>query len=160
MNNALDGRTYVSAESKSGSENDANAIPMEERFSCIYTWGKCIDILNWIDDNYMLRDPATGLREPPMPMLLTYFLEQISAINAYKKEAEEKSIWGSDTAVDCSQDRLAEQLSMVAEIFPELEGTEKRHFSIPNAKSPSLAWQGVQYEVLCDKKPLHISECS
>jgi hypothetical protein len=115
-----------------------------------------MDMLNWINDSYILQDPATGRREPFMSMAVAYLRQLISAIKAYKDEAEKNSIWGSDTAVSCSREKLAEQLDMAMEVFPEV--VKKRHPSVSNRRPISLAWKGVLYEVLCDGKPLHKSK--
>ena len=116
-----------------------------------------MDIMNWINDNYVFQDKATGLREPCMPIILAYIHQQTSAIKAYKNEAEKHSIWGSDTAVHCTEDKLAEQLRMAVEIFPaELV---RQHVSISNTQFSSLAWKGIPYEVLCRGEVLHRSEC-
>ena len=150
--NALDDQTYLPAESDNPDleamvKHNANAIPFKECLSCIYTWGKSMDLLNWINDNYMLRDPATGQTETGMAIMVGYILQQIYAIWRYKVEVEEAGIHGSENALYFSRSNLGKQLLMVVKIFPNIS-EEMQNFSLPSQQvASSLAWKGVGYEV-------------
>jgi hypothetical protein len=143
--NALDGRTYGLAE--------FGSIPPEAHLSCIYTRGKCIDLLKWIDQYYTLRDPFTKRTDTCSWMMQEYFSQQISAIKAHKNQAEKNGIWGSESAQNCSGEQLSKELDMVAKIFP---GGIKKRF-LPSLAS-TLAWKGVAYGVECKRNPSYKSE--
>jgi hypothetical protein len=117
-----------------------------------------MDIIYWISDNYTLQDKATGVREPCMPIILAYIHQQASAIKAYKNEAEKRSILGSDSALHCSEDKLAGQLAMAIKIFPAELVQQQQDAPISDTQFSSLAWKGVTYE-LCHDEVLHRSEC-
>lgn len=143
--NVLDGRTYHSDESTS--------ISAEERLSCIYTRGKCIDLLNWMDQKYRLRDPFTQETDRCSWMVQEYLFHQISVIRTYKKEAENNGICGSDSARNCTAEQVSKELKMVAKLFP---GTNNKQ-SLPSMASTSLAWNGVNYDVECKRHSSCIS---
>jgi hypothetical protein len=133
--NVLDGRTYQS--------DEAGSLSVQERLSCIYTRGKCIDLLNWIDERYRLRDPFTNEFDRCSWMMRQYFFQQISVIKSYKNDAENEGILGSDSALNCSAKRVSKELDMVAQIFP---GGNKKP-TLPSMTSTSLVWNGVRYDV-------------
>jgi hypothetical protein len=83
-------------------------------------------------------------------MMLAYILQQASAIRAYKVAAEGNSILGSDSALSCTAERLAKQLEVAVNLLP-VEHSKKKNFAFSDAPT-SLAWKGVQFEVLCDDK--------
>ena len=116
-----------------------------------------MDLLSWIGDNYILRHGQ--LREPALPMMVAYIRQHAATILAYKYEAERISIGGSDTAIGCTADMLAEQLRVAVNLLPvEEEDIEKGKFGF-SGKPTSLAWKGVQYEVLCNEEPKHRGGC-
>ena len=147
--NVLDGRTYQSG-----------SISSEERLSSIYARGKCIDLLNWIDENYRLHEPSTenfdGIEkiERCSWMMTEYFLQQISAIRSYKQEAEKIGIRGTDSAQNCTAEQLSKELEMVQKIFP---GSNKKH-SLSGMTSSSLAWIGIKYRVECKRRSSPMSK--
>jgi hypothetical protein len=156
--NALDGRTYQPKGSKYELEQfDYNVIPTADRMGYIYTRGKCLELLSWIGDNYSLRDPAANLKEPSLPMMVAYICQQASVIKAYKVAAEKDSILGSDNALSCTAKQLAKQLDMAVDLLPG-EHIEKNSFGFLDSPT-SLAWTGVQFEVLCDDKPQYQGGC-
>ena len=106
-------------------------------------------MLNWIGDHYILRSP--NLREPSLPMMVAYIHQQASAINVDKAEAEQNAILGSNTALSCTTERLAEQLALAVDLLPAAE-IEKPNLAFSN-RLTTLAWQGAQFEVLCYEDP-------
>ena len=140
--NVLDGRTYRSDGSAS--------ISAEERLSSIYTRGKCIELLNWMDSKYRLRDPYSQEIDRCYWFFQEYLLQQISAIRSYKKEAEKDEIL---SAGKCTAKELSEQLDMVGKLFPR---TNKKQ-GLPSLASTSLAWNGVIYHVECKRHTSCIS---
>lgn len=156
LSNALDGRTYQAAELGSDSGPGVNSMPTEERLGCIYARGKCVDLLNWIGGSYGLRDPATQENEPCFPMMAAYFRQQTSAIRGYKISGERDGIWGSDTALHCSEAELSDQLKMALDIFPQASHNNP----FPSLRSTSLAWQGTTYDVVAlNSRPSSRGEC-
>lgn len=147
--NALDGRTYK-----------LNGISSEERLSCIYARGKSIDLLNWIDQRYKLREPSTERFDGPEQtercswMMMEYFLHQTTAIRSYKREAVKSGIWGSESARNCTLELLSKELDMVVKIFP---GSNKKHRH-PSMASTSLAWNGINYYVECKRQSYSTSK--
>jgi hypothetical protein len=133
--NVLDGRSYQSDQSRS--------ISAEERLSCIYTRGKCIDLLNWIDRNYRLCDPITKDIERCSWMMREYLLQQMAAIKFYKIQAEKDGILGSESARSCTARQVSDELDLVAKLF---RGTNHKP-SFPSMVSTSLAWTGLNYDV-------------
>ena len=106
-------------------------------------------MLDWIADHYGLRHEQ--LRQPSLPMMVSYIRQQASAINAYKAEAEQESISGSDTALSCTAEKLAEQLRLAVDLLPAAE-IKSNKFAFSDAPT-SLAWKGAQFEVLCHDVP-------
>jgi len=92
------------------------------------------------------------MREPIMPMMVAHIRQQASAINAYKVEAERNSISGSDSALSCTADKLAEQLSLAVNLLPAPH-IKKSTFGFSKAPPTSLAWKGAHFEVLCHGVP-------
>ena len=91
--------------------------------------------------------------------MVAYIRQQASAILAYKSEAEQISILGSDTTVDCTADMLVEQLRVAVNLLPAGENIQKQNFGFSDEPT-SLAWTGVQFEVLCnDEEPKHRGGC-
>jgi hypothetical protein len=135
LSNALDGRTYQLVQTGS--------ISAEERLSSIYARGKCIDLLNWIDEHYRLYDPKQKNTDRCSWMIAEYFVQQISAIKIHKMEAEKNGICGSDSAQNCTAKQVSNELDMVSAIFP---GANKGHTK-PSMTTISLAWIGLCYDV-------------
>jgi hypothetical protein len=137
LTNALDGRTYHS--------DDSASISAEERLSIIYTRGRCIDLLDWMDQKYRLRDPFSQEIDRCSWFFREYLFQQTSVIRSYKIQA------GSDEILStgkCTAKQVSEQLDMVGNLFPR---TNKKQ-GLPLMPSTSLAWNGVNYHVEC-KRP-------
>ena len=83
--------------------------------------------------------------------MVAYIRQQASAINAYKVEAERNSISGSDSALSCTAEKLAEQLRQAVHLLPAAR-IKKSTFGFSKAPT-SLAWKGAQFEVLCGDVP-------